>query len=123
MYFFSEGGAQNLRSLTVCETEAAKTLSCTVVCNPALVDTLQTVTVLRPSDYEGYYFEGKVMKWFFRNSKALRNAELVLSSGRISSNDDNDNEDRYARYKASARTLGCILSTLDLTFPFPLLPC
>ncbi|KAJ3501413.1 hypothetical protein NMY22_g18935 [Coprinellus aureogranulatus] len=126
LYFYPEGGAQNLRSLTICRNEAAKTFACTVLCNPTLIDTLRTVTVCRDHNpYARYDFEGEVMKRFFRNSKALRNVELVLSSGGISRYDSSTNAENeeylFGRYQELCPYLGlhtCLPPTFGVPLPY-----
>jgi hypothetical protein len=40
MYFYPEGGATNLRSLTIVENDAMAAFAHTVACNPKMLDTI-----------------------------------------------------------------------------------
>ena len=99
LFFYPEGGAQNLRSLTIYENEAFKTFSCTLTCNPTLINTLETLSLTWPRRYEGERWEEDVkkIKRFFAESKVLRNLELLLGPDHIEDSGSQDNSNFYFR--------------------------
>ncbi|KAJ2921153.1 hypothetical protein H1R20_g15938, partial [Candolleomyces eurysporus] len=76
LYFYPVGGATNLRSLTILENDSVTVFARTVDCNPKLVETLRSVTLvcLVPDEGESV----RRMKSFFKEAKSLATLELAV---------------------------------------------
>jgi hypothetical protein len=76
LYFYPEGGATNLRSLTILENDSVTVFARTVDCNPKLVETLRSVTLACFIPDAGKSV--RRMKRFFKEAKGLVNLELAM---------------------------------------------
>lgn len=80
LYFYPEGGATDLRSLTILWNSALVTFANTVACNPRLKDTLRSLTIAGHQSYSAQGREGvKRAHTFLREAKVLSQLELVLN--------------------------------------------
>lgn len=80
LYFYPEGGALNLRSLSVLQHNALVTFANTVRCNPRLRNTLTSVTIASHDTSESQGREDvKTTHAFLREAKALVRLELVMN--------------------------------------------
>ncbi|TEB36865.1 hypothetical protein FA13DRAFT_1089102 [Coprinellus micaceus] len=118
LFFYPKGGAQNLRSLAIYDNEAFRTFSCTLTCNPALSDTLESLSLTWPHRYEGESWEEdiKKIKRFFAESKALRNLELFLGPDVIEDPNPRNDLDFYTRHRDTCPYAGlqsCLPPTLE----------
>ncbi|KAH6918069.1 hypothetical protein BKA70DRAFT_1246117 [Coprinopsis sp. MPI-PUGE-AT-0042] len=117
-YFYPEGGASSLRSLTIGKNEALRTLACTVACNPALLKTLENLTIIRPNSQEGDESDVEYIRRFLKKS-AIKNLELVLGlDSRVQARDGTEEEAKgeYAVAQMTDPYLGlysCLPQTLQ----------
>ncbi|RXW13952.1 hypothetical protein EST38_g11907 [Candolleomyces aberdarensis] len=81
LYFYPEGGATNLRSLTVLENDSVTVFARTVDCNPKLVETLRSVALGCFIPDEGRSV--RRMKRFFKEAKGLINLELAMGDVKL----------------------------------------
>ncbi|RXW18778.1 hypothetical protein EST38_g7068 [Candolleomyces aberdarensis] len=79
LYFYPEGGANNLRSLTILENDFVTTFARTVSCNPLMLQTLRSITLGGQFYISAEKEDVEQMNNFFRNAKALVDIELVLN--------------------------------------------
>ena len=78
MYFYPEGGARKLHSFTASRNDVVAVFAKTVACNPALLQTLRSVTLDTGQDSPAMHVDR--MLEFFRQS-TLDRLELLLNDG------------------------------------------
>ncbi|KAJ3549830.1 hypothetical protein NMY22_g743 [Coprinellus aureogranulatus] len=103
LFFYPEGRAQNLRSLTILNNFAIKTFVHTIACNPNLTHTLQNLTIVRP--WTTHRSDIERTRNFIRGSKALKKLELVFT-GSPADGDDWTEEELYANLEPVTLYLG-----------------
>ncbi|KAJ3500187.1 hypothetical protein NMY22_g19343 [Coprinellus aureogranulatus] len=103
LFFYPEGRAQNLRSLTILNNFAISTFVHTIACNPNLTHTLQNLTIVRP--WTTHRSDIERTRDFIRGSEALKKLELVLT-GSPADGDDWTEEELYANLEPVTLYLG-----------------
>ncbi|KAJ3494488.1 hypothetical protein NMY22_g20067 [Coprinellus aureogranulatus] len=121
LFFYPEGRAQKLRSLTIRQNYAITTFVYTIACNPALIHTLQNLTIALPWCTGGTEIDK--MRKFIQESRALKKLELFLTKHSGWGADAYEasqrtwaDEHQYAVFQEGAPYLGlyaCLPSTLE----------
>ncbi|KAJ2915572.1 hypothetical protein MD484_g4824, partial [Candolleomyces efflorescens] len=125
LYFYPEGGARNLRSLTILENEYLTTFAFTVRYNPRVLQTLRSVTLGGRPVAEPRDWDIEQMKDFFRNSKALERVELALNDqetwmpdSEIDDDDDEEDDDDDDRPADNEHPEDCAQATCSAPPPY-----
>ncbi|RXW18781.1 hypothetical protein EST38_g7066 [Candolleomyces aberdarensis] len=78
LYFYPEGGATNLKSLRILETESVVAFARTLDCNPKIAETLKSLAIVCMVMESEVGFVRRMKRFFKEEAKKLEVVELVV---------------------------------------------